>query len=88
MIESKWLDALGRFVLDVGKYVITAIVLGTFISEKEIVVRWLAIILVMSIIMIVLGLILIGLANPAKKKDSTSDIKKAIIHVEHAEFKQ
>lgn len=68
--QRKWVEELGKFLLDVGKYVLTAVVISSFLGDKNDSWQWLLAASVVTIIPIVAGLLLIRTVNskPKKKK--------------------
>ena len=69
-MENKWVEELGKFLLDVGKYVLTAIVISSFLSERASTWQWLIVAVCFTLLMMIVGLLLIASANskPKRKK--------------------
>ena len=85
--SRKWIEKFGDFLLDVGKYVLTAIVFGTFFTGKIDTWQWLLVALVIAILLVVMGLIFANMAHDSKDLSNT-EIKKAVFHINHAEIAQ
>jgi len=72
MIESqyKWVEVLGHFLLDVGKYVLTAVIISSVLADKMGSWEWLLIATIVTLVPIIVGLILIqtAVSKPKKKK--------------------
>lgn len=75
-MENKWIEELGKFLLDVGKYVLTAIVLSTFLGERASTWQWLVIAVCFTMLMMCVGLMLIATANPKTKIVKEKSAKK------------
>jgi len=72
MIETqyKWVEVLGHFLLDVGKYVLTAVIISSVLTDKMGSWVWLLIATFIALVPIIVGLCLIQSVNsrPKKKK--------------------
>lgn len=76
-MENKWIEELGKFLLDVGKYVLTAVVLSSFLSERASTWQWLVIAVCFTLILMVVGLLLIAAANPKTKVRAPKTVKNS-----------
>ena len=81
-MENKWIEELGKFLLDIGKYVLTAVVISSFLSERASTWQWLVVAIFFTLLMMIVGLLLIATANKQNKPRSNhapvaKKIKKA-----------
>jgi len=66
--QNVWLEELGKFLLDVGKYVLTAVIISSFLGDRFGSWQWLVIASFFTVTMIVLGLLLIKFATSKKSR--------------------
>ena len=74
-MENKWVEELGKFLLDVGKYVLTAVVISSFLSERT-TWQWLIVAIVFTLLMMVVGLMLIATANQKTTSKKSNRLSK------------
>jgi len=80
-------EKFGEFLMDIGKYLLTAIAFGTFLTDKAGIWQWFLIVVIFAFTIVALGLLFIHLAQKNKDSNQTTEIKKATFHIDHADIK-
>ena len=90
-MTKKQFEELGKFFVDLGKYLITAILFGKIFQEQwNIAWGWFLLVSLTSVVFVAFG---IWLMHFGKKEDeqptnspAVTEVKKGIFHIQHAEI--
>jgi len=79
-------EKLGDFLMDIGKYLLTAIAFGTFLSDKTDIWQWFVAVIIFAALIVAVGMLFIHLAQKNKDSNQITEIKKATFHIDQAEI--
>lgn len=91
-MKKKQFEELGKFFIDLGKYLITAILFGKIFQEQwDIAWGWFLVVSLTSVAFVAFGIWLMhfGRENNQTATPQTpvvTEVKKGIFHIQHAEI--
>lgn len=89
-MNKKQHEELGKMMLDLAKYLITAFLFGQFFKESwQIEWIWLLFVCVLAFTLIAFGLFLLKKCKDepsASPSPNITEVKKGIFHIQHAEI--
>ena len=92
-MTKKQYEELGKFWVDIGKYIFTAILIGSFISDKwSLPLSMWILVAILAIGLVSLGIWLMHFGKKEEDQPSTpaapavTEVKKGIFHIQHAEI--
>lgn len=89
-MTKKQYEELGKFWVDIGKYIFTAILIGSFISDKwSLPLSMWILVAILAIGLVSLGIWLMHFGQNEDEQPSApavTEVKKGIFHIQHAEI--